>query len=94
MVLFVSSSFLVAIIDYLLAVFLLAFAFMAAYRRHRQTAYLVGFFGLGVTLAAAVVQQMGWDINRRYFTHDALYHVLQAAGLAMIFLAAKDQPRD
>ena len=90
----VNSSFVVAIVDYLPAVFLLAYAFLVAYRRHRQTAYLVGFFGLGVTLAAAVIQQMGWDINRRYFTHDALYHVLQAAGLAMIFLTAKDQPRD
>ncbi len=89
-VLFISSEFVVAILGYLPMVCFLGWAFFAAYRRHRRQAYLIGFLGVCTTLVAAVVQQAKHGIDPRYFNHNVVYHVLQAAGLFMVFIAARD----
>ena len=90
LVVLVNSSFVVAIVDYLPAVFLLAYAFLVAYRRHKHRALFVGFLGLCITLIAAFIQQSGWALDPRYFNHNATYHLLQGIGLFMIFIAARD----
>ena len=92
-VVLVNSSFVVAIVDYLPAVFLLAYAFMLAYRREKAPPLLVGFLGLCITLLAAFGQQRGWVLHPRYFNHNATYHLLQGIGLFMIFIAARDRCR-
>ena len=89
-VLWISSAFLVAIIGYFPALIVLGISALMAYRREKVAAFLTGFFGICVTLIAAVVQQMRVDISARYFNHNALYHVLQGIGLYMIFVMARE----
>jgi hypothetical protein len=47
----------------------------------------LGLTALGLTFVAAVVQLRRIGIDPRYFDHNALYHTLQAAGIA-VFLAS------
>jgi len=88
-VLWISSAFLVAIIGYFPAMVALGASALMAYRRGRNSAFLAGFLGICVTLLAAVVQQMQFDISARYFSHNALYHVLQGIGLFLVFVMAR-----
>jgi hypothetical protein len=39
-----------------------------------------------------VGRQAGQARNPRYFNHNAVYHVLQAVGLFLIFVTARDIP--
>lgn len=55
--------------------------------RERGTASLA-IGALAVTFAAAGVQVSGVGLSRR-FDHNALYHTLQAVGVAMLFGAAR-----
>jgi hypothetical protein len=92
-VLFFKDTFLVAIAGYLPAVLFLGWAFLGLYLRTRQQAHAWGLAGIGVTLLAAFVQQARIGFHPRYFNHNALYHTLQAAGLFLIFLAARELSR-
>ncbi len=88
-VLFVTQEFRVAILDYLpAAVFLLA-VFGILYARSRERKMLLGVGGLVLTFVAAGVQQARVAIDPRYFDHNALYHLLQAVALLMLFGAAR-----
>lgn len=88
-VLFVTRSFLVAIIAYLPATLFLLLALSSAYRGRKARALGWGIAGLTLTLIAAGVQHLHVAIHRVYFDHNALYHVVQGAALWMIFLAAR-----
>lgn len=92
-IVFFNDSFVVAIIAYLPAVLFLGWAFLEQYSRTRQPAHAWGLAGIGVTLLAAFVQQARIALHPRYFNHNAVYHTLQAAGLFLIFLAARDLSR-
>jgi hypothetical protein len=92
-VLFVTSRFYVGIIAYLPSTLFLLFAFIATYRRRPNPAVRWGVAGLGLTLVAAVVQQVRVGIHPVYFSHNALYHVIQGAALGMIFVAARSISR-
>jgi hypothetical protein len=92
-ILLVSDRFLVAIINYLPVVLFLAWALLIAYGRSRRSPFLIGFAGVCVMLVAAGVQQAKLGIHPRYFNHNAVYHVLQGIGLAMLFLPACDCSR-
>lgn len=89
-VLFFNDRFVVAIVAYLPAVLFLGWVFLVQYLRTRRPAFAWGLAGIGVTLLAAAIQQARIAIHPRYFNHNALYHALQAAGLFMIFLTARD----
>ncbi len=89
-VLFVRRDFLVAIIDYLPALAFMGGGFLFAYRRRRRPPFLVGFLGICLMLFAAAAQQAKLGIDPRYFDHNALYHLLQAIALFMVFLAARE----
>ena len=52
---------------------------------------IVGLTGLGVTFAAAGVQQARIGVGRT-FDHNALFHTLQALGVALLFAAARRLP--
>lgn len=85
-VLFINSSFLIAILGYLPAVFILGFALLKSYFRTRSKPFLFGFLGLSVILFASVVQQANiLDISQR----NVIYHLLQAVGLFMLFMTAR-----
>ncbi len=88
-VLFIRRDFLIAILGYLPALIFIGVAFLLAYRRQKKPAFLMGFLGVCIMLFAAAAQQAKIGINPRYFDHNALYHVLQASGLLMVFLAAR-----
>jgi cation transport ATPase len=92
-VLFFKHDFVVAIVDYFPVVLFLGWAFLAAYHRTRRTAFRLGFLGICVMLVAAAVQQARIGIHPRYFNHNAVYHVLQAIGQFMVFIAARDACR-
>ena len=89
-VLFVREDFLVAIVDYLPGLAFMGSGFLVAYRRIRRPPLLVGFLGICLMLFAAAAQQAKLGINPQYFDHNALYHLLQAIALFMIFLAARE----
>lgn len=89
-VLFVRRDFLVAIIDYLPALAFIGGGFLLAYRRGKRLPLLVGFLGICLILFAAAAQQAKLGIHPRYFDHNALYHLLQAIALFMVFLAARE----
>lgn len=88
-VLFVTNHFFVAIAAYLPAVLFLLVAMWAAYRRTRARAVAYGVTGLALTFVAAAVQQLRIAIHPVYFNHNALYHVIQAGALLLIFVAAR-----
>lgn len=88
-VLLVQNTFAVAIVHYLPAVFFLLFAFAISYFRRRQRFLLGGLVGLSLTLVAAGTQQLGIALHPVYFDHNALYHLIQAAALLLLFLSAR-----
>ena len=89
-VLFATGNFLAAILAYLPVTLFLGWVFWRAYRQTSQSAFLKGVAGIGIVLVAAGVQQARIGIHPRYFNHNALYHLLQALGLFLIFVTARD----
>jgi hypothetical protein len=43
--------------------------------------------GIGVSVAAAAIQQSGWSLHR-HFNHNDLYHVVQAAAVWLLYRGA------
>ena len=84
-----NASFRIAVIDYLGGLVLLSIAFFTLYLRHRPRAALVGIAGLVLTVAASVVQQAHVSVDPRYFNHNALYHLLEAIALFLIYRAGR-----
>jgi len=85
----VNDSFWVAVANYLPTTAFLIVAFVVAYRSTGDRAAAVGVAGFASTVAAAAIQQFRVAVHPRYFNHNALYHVVQAAALFMIFWAAR-----
>jgi hypothetical protein len=88
MVVFVTDKFLFAIVNYLPATVFLIVAFFARYQSNAVTPLAQGLAGLLLTLVAAGVQQARLAVHPTYFNHNALYHLLQAIALFLIFRAA------
>lgn len=88
-VLTVSTSFFVAVLMYLPATLFMLVAIVDAYRRSPTRAEAYGIAGLVLTLVAAAIQQLRIPIHPDYFNHNALYHVVQAIALFLIFIAAR-----
>lgn len=88
-IVFVSHQFVVAIAHYLPAAVFLLVAFVFAYVRQRHPRLLLGALGMALTFVAAGMQQAGIGLHPRYFNHNALYHLVQAAALILIFLAMR-----
>jgi hypothetical protein len=88
-VIFVSQAFTVAVVHYLPAAGFLLFAFAYAWRRRPSRLLAAGIAGVALTFVAAAVQQGRIGLHPRYFNHNALYHLIQAFALLLIFLAAR-----
>ena len=84
-VLFVTQAFEVAILDLLPALLLLLFGYVAAYRRNSEILVLMGISGILLVFVATGLQQFRVAIHPVYFTHNAVYHVLQGVALLLIF---------
>ena len=85
-VLFISESFAVAVANYIPASLFLLVALVVAYRRQAHRRVTLGIAGLLLSFLAGVVQQAGIGLHPVYFTHNALYHVIQAVAFWLLFL--------
>ena len=88
-VLFFSQSFAVAVINYVPAAAFALAAFVLTYVRRRAATMLPGIAGLLLTFTAAAIQQGGIALPALGLTHNALYHLVQALALLLIFLTAR-----
>jgi hypothetical protein len=55
----------------------------------RDTSYLLGALAMVVTLLAAALQQSKIAIAPLGLTHNVIYHLVQGAGLLLLFLSAR-----
>lgn len=88
-VLVVARTFVVAVVNYVPAATFLFIAFAVVYARERAGALLAAVAGLGLSFAAAGVQQGRLALHPVYFNHNALYHLIQAVALLLIFRGAR-----
>jgi hypothetical protein len=93
-VVFLNPSFAVAVAHYGLAGAFLLAAFLVIYRRRRERHVLSAIAGLVLSFAAAAVQQSEVAVPALNLSHNALYHMMQAAALLLIFLAAQALTRE
>ncbi len=88
-VVFVSQAFLVAAFNYLPAVGFMFLALFLEWRCTRSHFLVLGLIGLGLTLLATGLREARVAIHPAYFDHNALYHVVQAFALLLIYFAAR-----
>jgi len=88
-VVFVDREFRVAVWHYLPAALFLLVAFVVAYRRQPAAHLRAGIAGMTLTFVAAGVQRGGIGLHPDYFNHNALYHLVQAIALYLVFRAAR-----
>ena len=88
-VLLITQVFWVAVVNYLPAAGFLFLIFSLAYQRTRERPVSVGLAGLALTFVAAYARDRGIALHPVYFNHNALYHLIQALALFMIFWAAR-----
>jgi hypothetical protein len=89
LVLFVTRGFALVVINYLPAAVFLLIVFHRLYGRRKTPDLLAGLYGLLLTFVAAGVQAGGFTVHPVYLSHNALYHVIQAVALFLIFRAAR-----
>jgi len=83
-------SFALALAYYLPAATYLLVAFSVAAYGSGNGTLLIGTGGMALSLIAAGVQQKQISLHRKYFNHNALYHLLQAIALGLIYWAAHE----
>ncbi|MBC7852697.1 MAG: hypothetical protein IAF94_04600 [Pirellulaceae bacterium] len=88
-VLFWDQRFMFAILNYLPATFFLFLAFLLRIRSGDKRSALFGAASVLVTLVAAAIQQLEIALHPAYLNHNALYHLLQAVGLALLLVACR-----
>ncbi len=89
LILFSGRAFWIAIINYMPAATFLLVAFLVVYLRTGMNYLLVGVGGIVLTFIAGTVQHTGISIHLRYFNHNALYHLIQAVALFLIYWTAR-----
>jgi len=89
LILFSSRAFWIAIINYIPAAIFLFVALLVMYSRNGMRYLLVGVGGIVLTFIAATIQYTGISIHPRYFNHNALYHLIQAVALFLIYWTAR-----
>lgn len=81
--------FSIAIAAYAPAIALLLTAFVMRARRTPARHWRLGIGGLAMTVLAAALQQLGIGLHPAHFNHNALYHVIQAPALWLLYEAAR-----
>ncbi|HEV8306681.1 MAG TPA: hypothetical protein VGW35_03360 [Methylomirabilota bacterium] len=84
-----AQAFAFVILNYLPAAVFLFVAFVLAYRRTGAQPLLVGTLGLVGTFVAAAVQYGRLALHPVYMNHNALYHVIQAGALLLLYQGAR-----
>jgi len=80
--------FALALAYYMPAAAYLLLAFSVAAMHSGNKLLLIGTGGMALSLIAAWVQHKKISLHRRFFNHNALYHVLQGIALVGIYVAA------
>jgi hypothetical protein len=88
-VLFFTQEFWIAVADNLPAALFLLLAFVLAYTRQEHPSLLLAAAGVALSLVAALLQNRKVGVHEAYFNHNALFHVLQAIALLLMFLGAR-----
>jgi hypothetical protein len=88
-VVFAYREFLAAIIMYLPATVFLLVVLVSRHRREPHRALTLAITGMVLTFIAAGIQQAKIAVHPVYLDHNALYHVVQAVALLLIFIGAK-----
>jgi hypothetical protein len=83
------SGFKVAIAAYLPPVILLTITLTVKWLKKNDARYFLGLLGLLLTLAAAAIQALKISPHDTFFDHNALYHVIQAVALYLIYKFAQ-----
>ncbi len=91
LVAFVTRAFLLAVAFYLPAALFWLWMLVAEQRRFRDRASLLGVIGLVLSFVAAGVQTAHVSIAATHLDSNSLYHLIQAAGLLLLFLCARGQ---
>lgn len=84
--------FAIAIAAYAPAILILLAAFVVRARRAPARHWWLGIGGLVLTALAAAVQQFGIGLHAVHFNHNALYHVIQALALWLLYESARRIP--
>ena len=87
-VLFVSREFIVAIAAYLPAALFMMFVFARNGWRGRPAGVAPALSGIAITIGGAAAQSAEIGVHPVYFDHNALYHVVQAVAMYLLFRAA------
>jgi hypothetical protein len=85
----ITNSFVIAVVFYLPATLFLLGIFMLRYLKQRRPFLLSGVAGSLLTLVAAGIQQSGYGLHPVWFDHNALYHLIQAVAILLLFFAAR-----
>ena len=80
-----SRSFAVAVAHYLPAAIFLLVALVVANRRSPHDGFREAIVGLVLTFVAAAIQQQQVAAHPVYFDHNALFHLVQAVALVLIY---------
>lgn len=91
-VIFIKWNFAFALVFYIPAAMLMFAGFVGQLRRSVRIGML-GSAGLLLTFAAAYIQNARVSLDPRYFDYNATYHLVQAVGLLLIYLAAQNLVR-
>ena len=87
-VIFFVRDFLIAVAGNLPGAVFLLVAFAIASRRTGDQRLLAGSAGMALTLLAGLLQQLKVGAHPTYFNHNAVYHLVQAVALFLVFLGA------
>jgi len=88
-VLFVTRSFTIAIVNYVPALTVLFILFVRESRRHRAAGPRWGATAMALMFVGSVVQFRRVAVHPVYFNHNALYHAIEAIALLFMFGAAR-----
>ncbi len=83
------QMFAAAIVNYLPAALFLLFAFVSGWMFKRERGLALGAAAMLLTLFAAGVQWARVPLWSGHLNHNAFYHLIQAAGLALLFASAR-----
>ena len=83
------QMFAAAIVNYLPAALFLLFAFASGWIVKQERGSALGAAAMILTLIAAAVQWARIPLWSGHLNHNAFYHLIQAAGLAMLFAGAR-----
>ena len=79
-------EFRVALLHYVPATVFLLLAVLLAHGRRPEPGFRFAAAGLALSFVAALLQQLGVGLHPAWLDHNALYHVLEAVALVLLYV--------